>query len=187
MHIHNIPWPDDVLLSLEDKNVKMRVTLSYFIEPGPGEVGWKDKYRYPSCGLQFDVNNPTEDQDNFLKRINKAMRDDEEDKGDVKNDSSRWIIGPNNRNVGSVHSDIWEGTASELSQSNQIAVYPITGWWKLRTNLKKYDSKIRYSLVVSIEAPETEVDLYSVIKNKIESKINVENRTTVSTKVTYRK
>ncbi len=187
MHIHNIPWPDDVLLSLEDKNVKMRVTLSYFIEPGPGEVGWKDKYRYPSCGLQFDVNNSIEDQDNFLKRINKAMRDDEEDKGDVKNDSNRWVIGPTNRNVGSVHSDIWEGTASELSQSNQIAIFPITGWWKLRTNLKKYDSKIRYSLVVSIEAPETEVDLYSVIKNKIESKINVENRTTVSTEVTYKK
>ncbi|WP_088036556.1 S8 family peptidase [Evansella clarkii] len=187
MHIHNIPWPDDVLLSLEDKNVKMRVTLSYFIEPGPGEVGWKDKYRYPSCGLQFDVNNSTEDQDNFLKRINKAMRDDEQDKGDVKNDSSRWVIGASNRNVGSVHSDIWEGTASELSQSNQIAVFPITGWWKLRTNLKKYNSKIKYSLIVSIEAPETEVDLYSVIKNKIESKVSVENRTTVSTEVTYRK
>ncbi len=186
MHIHNIPWPNDVLLGLEDENVRMRVTLSYFIEPGPGEIGWKDKYRYPSCGLQFDVNNSTEDQENFLKRINKAMRDDEEDKGDVKNDSNRWIIGTSNRNIGSVHSDIWEGTASDLSQSNQIAVYPITGWWKLRTNLKKYNSKIRYSLVVSIEAPEVETDLYTVIKNKIETEINVENRTTVTTEVTYR-
>ncbi len=186
MHIHTIPWPDDVLLGLENKIVKMRVTLSYFIEPGPGEIGWRDKYRYPSCGLQFDVNNATEDQENFLKRINKSMRDDEEDKGDVKNDSSRWIIGASNRNVGSIHSDIWEGTASELSQSNQIAVYPITGWWKLRTNLKKYNSKIRYSLIVSIEAPEVEMDLYSVIKSKIESTINIENRTKISTEITYR-
>lgn len=186
MHIHNIPWPDDVLLGLEDENVRMRVTLSYFIEPGPGEIGWKDKYRYPSCGLQFDVNNSTEDHENFLKRINKAMRDDEEDKGDVKNDSSRWVIGTSNRNVGSIHSDIWEGTASDLSQSNQIAVYPITGWWKLRTNLKKHNSKIRYALIVSIEAPEMEIDLYSVIKNKIESEINIENKTAVSTEITYR-
>lgn len=186
MHIHNIPWPDEILLGLEDEIVRMRITLSYFIEPGPGEIGWKDKYRYPSCGLQFDVNNSTEDYENFLKRINKAMRDDEEDKGDVKNDSNRWVIGTRNRNVGSIHSDIWEGTASDLSQSNQIAVYPITGWWKLRTNLKKYNSKIRYSLIVSIEAPETEIDLYSVIKNMIESEINVENRATVSTEITYR-
>lgn len=185
MHIHNIPWPDDVLLNLGDEIVRMRVTLSYFIEPGPGEVGWKDKYRYPSCGLQFDVNNSTEDHDNFLKRINKAIRDDEEDKGDVKNDSNRWIIGSSNRNVGSIHSDIWEGIASELSQSNRIAIYPITGWWKLRANLKKFSSKIRYSLVVSIEAPKTEIDLYTVIKNKIETEINVENRTTVFTEITY--
>jgi len=185
MHIHKIPWPDDVLLNLGDEIVRMRVTLSYFIEPGPGEVGWKDKYRYPSCGLQFDVNNSTEDHDNFLKRINKAIRDDEEDKGDVKNDSNRWIIGSSNRNVGSIHSDIWEGTASELSQSNRIAIYPITGWWKLRTNQKKFSSKIRYSLVVSIEAPKTEIDLYTVIKNKIGTEINVENRTTVSTEITY--
>lgn len=186
MHIHNIPWPDDVLLGLEDENVRMRVTLSYFIEPGPGEIGWKDKYRYPSCGLSFDVNNATEDHENFLKRINKAMRDDEDDNGEVKNDSNRWIIGSTNRNVGSIHSDIWEGTASELSQSNKIAVFPKTGWWKLRTNLKKYNSKIRYSLVVSIEAPEVETDLYSIIKNKIEAEISVENRTTVTTEVTYR-
>ncbi|WP_051531130.1 S8 family peptidase [Clostridiisalibacter paucivorans] len=185
MHIHKIPWPDDVLLGLEDETVRMRVTLSYFVEPGPGEIGWKDKYRYPSCGLQFDVNNSTEDNENFLKRINKAIRDDEEDRGDVKNDSNRWVIGTSNRNVGSIHSDIWEGTASDLSQSNKIAVYPITGWWKSRTNLKKFNSKIRYSLVVSIEAPEVEIDLYNVIKNKIETEINVENRTTVTTEITY--
>lgn len=184
MHIHNIPWPDEVLLSLGEVNVRMRVTLSYFIEPGPGEMGWKDKYRYPSCGLLFDVNNATEDRDNFSKRINKAMRADETDKGEVKNDSDRWVIGSSNRDVGSIHSDIWEGTASELSQSNQIAIYPITGWWKLRTNLKKYNSKIRYSLVVSIEAPEVEIDLYTVIKNKIETEVKISDLTTVLTEVT---
>ena len=184
MHVHNIPWPDDVLLNLGDEKVKMRVTLSYFIEPGPGEIGWKDKYRYPSCGLQFDVNNPMEDYKNFTKRINLAARDYEEDKGNVKNDSERWIIGTTNRNVGSIHSDIWEGTASELSQSNKVAIYPITGWWKLRTNLKKCNSKIRYSLIVTIEAPESEIDLYTVIKNKIESEISIPNRTAITTEVT---
>lgn len=185
MHLHKIPWPEDVLLELGGEKVRMRVTLSYFIEPGPGEIGWKDKYRYPSCGLQFDVNNAMEDHDSFLNRINKAIRDDEEDRVDFRNDSNRWVIGSSNRNVGSIRSDIWEGTASELSQSNGIAVYPITGWWKLRTNQKKFNSKIRYSLVVSIEAPEVQVDLYTVIKNKIKTEIDIPNKTAVSTKITY--
>lgn len=183
MHIHDIPWPNDVLLDLGSELVRMRVTLSYFIEPGPGEIGWKDKYKYPSCGLVFDVNNPTESSQEFLKRINKAIKDGDENKSVVKNDSTRWIIGSNNRNTGSIHSDIWEGTASELSQSNKIAIYPKTGWWKLRTNLMKYNSKVRYSLVVSIETPKADIDIYSVIKNKIESKIKIDNRVLVTTEV----
>lgn len=173
MHIHELPWPNDLLLELGDVNVRMKVTLSYYIEPGPGEIGWKDKYRYPSCGLLFDVNNPTEDKENFLKRINKAIRENEDDKGDVKNDSDRWVVGIDNRNVGSIHSDIWEGTASQLSQSNYIIVYPTTGWWKTRTNLKRYNSKVRYSLVVTIETPENDIDLYTTIKTKIENKVTV--------------
>jgi hypothetical protein len=71
----------------------MHITLSYYIEPGPGEIEWKDKYRYPSCGLLFDVNNPMEDRENFTKRISKAMREDEDDKEEVKNDSERWLLG----------------------------------------------------------------------------------------------
>ena len=171
MHIHKLPWPEDVLMGLGETNVKMRVTLSYFIEPGPGEIGWKDKYRYASCGLLFDVNNPLENEVNFVKRISKAMRLDEEDKGEISNDSERWLIGSNNRNGGSIHSDIWEGTASQLSESNMIIVYPIGGWWKKRTNLKMYNKKIRYSLIVTIEAPEVEVDLYTPIITKIEAKV----------------
>ncbi|MCR3922913.1 MAG: S8 family peptidase, partial [Firmicutes bacterium] len=173
MHIHELPWPDDLLLELDDVRVRMKVTLSYYIEPGPGEVGWKDKYRYPSSSLLFDVNNPTEDKDNFLKRINEAIREDEEDKGEVKNDSDRWGIGIGNRNVGSIHSDIWDGTASQLSQSNYIAVYPVTGWWKTRTNLKRYNSKVRYALIVTIETPENDIDLYTIIEAKIENKVPV--------------
>ena len=170
MHIHTLPWPKELLLDCENAIVKMRVTLSYYIEPGPGEIGWKDKYRYPSCGLSFDVNNPIEDRENFIKRISKEMREDENVKGEVKNDSSRWTLGVNNRNVGSIHSDIWEGTASQLSESNLIIVYPKSGWWKSRTNLKKYNSFIRYSLIVSIEAPEIDVDLYTAIQTEIKNK-----------------
>ena len=178
MHMHDIPWPAEVLKTLGEQIVKMRVTLSYYIEPGPGQIGWKDKYRYPSCGLIFDVNNPTESKEEFKRRISKAMRDEEGDTSYATNDSSRWLIGSQNRNVGSIHSDIWEGTAADLSQSNYIMVYPTTGWWKLRTNQKKYNNKVRYSLIVSIEAPESTVNLYNEITTVIK------NRAVVKTEIT---
>lgn len=33
MNLHSLPWPKDALLSLGDTEVKMKITLSYFIEP----------------------------------------------------------------------------------------------------------------------------------------------------------
>lgn len=178
MHIHELPWPSDLLMELENTNVRMKITLSYYIEPGPGEIGWKDKYRYESCGLLFDVNNIGEDEDEFKKRISQAIMDEAEDKSTVKNKSERWLLGTNNRNSGSIHSDVWEGTASDLSQSNLIMVYPITGWWKTRTNLKRYNSKIRYSLIITIETPEVETKLYTKIQTQIKNKAMVMTKIT---------
>ncbi|MCB5272428.1 MAG: S8 family peptidase, partial [Candidatus Cloacimonetes bacterium] len=48
MHLHELPWPKEVLEDLGETEVTLRITLSYFIEPSPGEVGWKDRYRYQS-------------------------------------------------------------------------------------------------------------------------------------------
>ena len=94
------------MLSLGEQKVRMRVTLSYFIEPSPGEIGWKDRYRYASCALRFDVNNVNEELDNFNRRLNAAARDDSE--FDSDSGSDRWLIGKNTRHRGSIHSDIWK-------------------------------------------------------------------------------
>lgn len=42
-----------------------------------------------------------------------------------------------------------------------------TGWWKSRQALKQYDRAVRYSLIVSIKAPEVDIDLYTPIENQI--------------------
>ena len=168
MHIHELPWPSDILLGLGETRVKMIVTLSYYIEPGPGEIGWKDKYRYPSCGLLFDVNNPGEEKDNFIKGLVKQCGEMKVIKMKCQHSQRGSLY--QYRNLGSIHKDIWEGSASELSQSNLIMVYSVTGGWKTRTNLGKFNSKIRYSLIVTIETPEVDEDLYTAIKTKIESK-----------------
>lgn len=168
MHIHDLPWPKDVLESLGEEPVKMKVTLSYFIEPSPGTIGWKDKYRYASCGLRFDVKNTNESFDDFKKRISVKMRgDNKKDSGDGTSGSERWYLGSENRDVGSLHSDFCELSAVELSECNQIAVFPVVGWWRERDYLGKSDSKIRYSMVVSLETPRQNVDFYTPIITQI--------------------
>lgn len=167
MHFHALPWPKDVLTSLADANATLHVTLSYFIEPGPGQIGWKDKYRYASHGLRFDVNKPGESWSEFEKRINVSVRD--EDEGKTSSGSGDWFLGVNNRNVGSIHSDYKYTSAIELSDIEFVAVYPVIGWWRSRKYLGRIDSEARYSLIVSIETPDMETDLYSEITQVIEN------------------
>ncbi|HHV36115.1 MAG TPA: S8 family peptidase [Syntrophomonadaceae bacterium] len=184
MSLHEIPWPKDVLIGLGETPVKMRVTLSYFIDPSPGEIGWEDKYRYPGCRLYFDVNNTNEDKEKFLLRINKKMRDEEYNKTKTTRDTSgRWFLGVNNRNVGSIHSDIWEDTAANLAENRFLAVYPGGGWWKERVGLGKYNSKVRYSLIVSLSTPDQSIDLYTPIMNIV---TRISNKRAIDTKVKYK-
>ena len=172
IHFYNFPWPEELLLSLGEIPVKLKVTLSYFIEPGPGAIGWKDKYRYPSHGLRFDVNNVGEDEEEFRKRINIAAREGGEEIEGRRN-SHRWVIGKNNRSNGSVHSDFFENTAAELATCNLITVYPIIGWWRERKHLNKVETEVRYSLLVSLETPIQEVELYTTVQNIIHVPIEI--------------
>ena len=166
MHLHHIPWPKVILQQLGEVPVSMHITLSYFIEPGPGRKGWGRKHRFQSHGLRFDVIHPLDTEDDFKKRISKAAREDPDEGPDNIEDDRNWAIGYKGRTHGSIHSDWWEGTASELAQCNRVAVYPVTGWWRERPHLNKWDSMARYSLVISIETPDVEVDLYTPIVNQ---------------------
>jgi len=172
MHFFKLPWPKELLLGLAETKVKFRITLSYFIEPAPGEIGWKDRYRYQSYGFRFEVNNPTETEEEFLKRINLALRDEDE-VVETESGSNRWKIGSKLRNLGSVHSDIWEATAAELSTCNFIAVYPVAGWWKDRKPLDRWQQKTRYSLIISLETPEQEIDIYSPVYNLVSTPVTI--------------
>lgn len=167
MHFYELPWPIEVLRGLEDTDVKMKITLSYFIEPGPCEVGWKDRYKYSSHGLRFEINSPTETKEQFLKRINKAIRDEDEGHPGTSSASEYWKIGQQGRDRGSIHSDIWEGTARDLADSNLIAIFPVMGWWRNRSHLKQYNNQARYSLIVSIHTPEEDIDIYTPVATQV--------------------
>lgn len=164
MHLYELPWPKESLEVLGESDVEMRITLSYFVEPGPGEIGWKDRYRYASHALRFDLNSPGEDEGSFVKRINKQSRKENEEKPDTKSPSGYWLIGSDNRNKGSIHSDIWRGSAADLADSNLVAISPVIGWWRERNNLRKSNKTGRYSLIVSITTSEQSVDIYTPVK-----------------------
>ena len=165
MHLHNLPWPRDVLEDMGETQVEMRVTLSYFIEPNPSRRG-RSRYRYESHGLRFDVKRPLESFDDFRNRINAAARD--EDEGTRRSgDDPLWLIGKQNRHRGSLHGDMWRGSAAALASRGHIAVYPSLGWWKTRTAFERYSRAARYALIVSIRAPESNVDLHAEVANQI--------------------
>lgn len=164
MHLHDLPWPRDMLEQLGEVTVKMRVTLSYFIEPSPGERGFRDKYLYQSHGLRFDVRRRAETDAVFQARINKHARDSEYAGADP---DKGWMLGETLRRRGSIHSDIWEGSAVDLANRGQIAVFPTLGWWKTRPGLGRFNQKARYALTVSIEAPQVEQDIYAAVAVQI--------------------
>ena len=163
MHLHRLPWPQDALESLGGTEVEMRVTLSYFIEPNPSQRG-NSRYRYQSHGLRFDVKRPTETPNAFRARINAAV-----EREDAKTDTTDpfWLLGASNRHRGSLHSDIWRGTAAELASRAQLAVFPTIGWWRTRDRLGCANRNARYALAVAIRAPDTDVDLYTEVANRI--------------------
>ena len=173
MHLHDLPWPHDVLEDLGETPVEMRVTLSYFIEPNPSRRGHRSRYRYESHGLRFDVKRPLESVVEFRKRVNLAARDEDEGSPGRSGGDAAWLIGARGRHRGSLHGDIWQGTAADLASRGVIAVYPTAGWWKTRQALERYDKEARYALVVSIRAPEVDVDLYTEVANRIAVGVDV--------------
>ena len=170
MNFHTLPWPKDELEILGETKVQMRVTLSYFIEPNPSARGSSSKYHYPSHRLRFKVRHHQESEENFLARINAAAAMEENGQHTNYQDPE-WWVGEQQRHKGSLHQDVWEGTAAELASRGFLAVYPAMGWWRTRQKLERYDLPARYSLIVSIRTPETDIDLYNAVAAKVQTPV----------------
>jgi hypothetical protein len=166
MHLHCLPWPNAVLGSLGEAPVRMRVTLSYFVEPNPARRGWQKRHRYQSHGLRFEVRRPSESMDTFRKRMNQRAREEEEDRPTSSPDE-RWFLGEQARKKGSIHSDIWNGMAADLAECGFIGVFPVSGWWKDQPRRDRSEMGVRYSLIVSIETPGIETDIWTPIAHEV--------------------
>jgi len=110
MQLYRLPWPVKVLQQLPPElEVKLRVTLSYFIEPNPGRRGYRQRYSYQSHGLRFEVIRPGQSLENFRAFINALAT--VEDYDGPEGDGDGWQLGPQLRTRGSLHSDTWTGRA----------------------------------------------------------------------------
>ena len=165
MHYYDLPWPKELLEDMGDEDVRIRITLSYYVKPSPGYAGRTDKYRYPSATLHFDLKTATETKEEFLCRRNKH-----EGEKTTQNDANRWNVKQQRRERGTVQSDWIECTAADLAEMDKIVVYPGPGWWKER-KLDNVGNSVLYSLIVSIETKET--DIYNAVETAISNRIGV--------------
>lgn len=166
MNLHRLPWPRDELLALGEQDVELRVTLSYFVEPNPGERGWTRRHRYASHSLRFAVKRSLENLQQFRQRINKAAEAEEEGQAGAAAGGDHWVLGAI-RDKGSIHSDIWRGSAAELAEREAVGVFPVSGWWKEKPGLQRWDRSARYALLVSVRAPGANIDIYTPIANQL--------------------
>jgi hypothetical protein len=165
--LHELPWPADVLRGLSDAEVTMRVTLSYFIEPTASRRGWRRRYSYASHGLRFELKHPLESVEAFVGRVNREAQQEEDDTPRSASGSDRWLVGPNQRNSGSLHQDIWEGTGADLAECGVLAVHAIGGWWKYNKRRDRLDRTVRYALIVSLRTREIGVDLWTPVATEV--------------------
>lgn len=173
LKLHGLPWPVEVLQELGETEVQLRVTLSYFVEPNPGDRGWTTKYGYQSHGLRYAVKRARETVPQFEKRINKAARDEDYD-ADHRQESGSWQFRQpaTLTTSGCIHSNLWTGSAADLAARGHIAIFPTYGWWNKRPNLRAYDRISHYALVATITTPET--DIYTPVATQIRVPIIIE-------------
>lgn len=172
-HLYELPWPKDALLDdIFTEDVIIKVTLSYFIEPNPGNRLYSNSFSYQSHGLGFRVIGKEEKMDTFLKRISAETREkDEEGKLEKGFQSEPWFIGSQTREKGSIQKDFITMSGADISTRNIIAVFPKAGWYKTRAKEEKYDTPLRYSLIITIDSPKIKADIYTPVLNLIPNPI----------------
>ncbi len=168
-HLYNLPWPVDILQNeLTDNDVKLKVTLSYFIDPNPGNRRYANNFSYYSHSLDFKMIRPTEDLEQFKRRISGA---EENQEVEYVGNEEPWALKDSTRNKGSIKKDFIISSGADLATRNIIAVFPKGGWYNLRKRLGKADSTVRYSLIVSVETERLDINIYNPVVELIQNAI----------------
>lgn len=186
-NLHDLKWPNKVFDKNPDVQLTLRATLSHFIDPNPGSRCWhrSKKYRYASHLLRFTFKRSIESPEVFLQNLEKEVEAEESEHSEQLELSLRekekrpapdpaWALGPQLRGKsGSLVQDIWQGSPADLAEMNQIAIFPVKGWFATRNFPEGHEfhrchqRKVRYSLILSIDA-EQDIGLYAALKSQIQ-------------------
>lgn len=159
MKYFRLPWPRDELRRLNQEDVQLRCTLSYFAEPDPHAGSRHRLDRYASHRLRFDLKSPNDTHAEAQRRIN-TLAEIEDGAPLAPGAGDRgWCVGANRRGWGSLHHDVWSGKAFDLAERDGVTVFPVRGWWADRREPEYYDATARFSLIVSISTRRQDVDL----------------------------
>ncbi len=170
-HLYDLPWPVDILQNyLTEKDVKLTVTLSYFIEPNPGNRRYSNNFSYQSHGLDFKMIKPTEDIEEFKRRVSAA---EENLNASYSGTEEPWLLKEGLRNKGGIKKDFIVSSGADLATRHTIAIYPKRGWYFTRKRLGLADTLVRYSLIMSIESEDLAVDIYNPVEQLIKNTIPV--------------
>ncbi len=173
-HYYSLPIPRDMLETLENEVVELKVALSYFIDPNPGLSANVDAQRYQSHGLRFDLQRKNESLARFKKRVNASERENRRQRGRNEPADQRWLLGDDSISAGSLHCDIWTGPAIELLNRDTLCIKPVNGWWRNRASAEVCGRKTRYALVVTLKTQRVDLDVYTPIRTFIDLPISVE-------------
>lgn len=162
-HVYQVKLPNTLRSQGDEIEFLIEVTLSYKAQPRRTR---RNRRRYLSTWLDWDCSKRGEDPDHFLARILKDYdRPNDSDKGEG---IFTWTLGKQknhnsiqgvSRTSGTIQKDWTIAKSFELRDSFCIAVVGHEGW------NNEPDANVPYSLVVSFEAIDTEIPVYTEVTN----------------------
>lgn len=161
---HPLPWPVTTLEARGTTQVQLRISLSYFVQPDMRAPSARRYADYPSHRLFFDLKGPDDDDLDAVRRQNRALKGARA-ASPSKRSEANWQLGSTLRDRGTIHHDVWTGSADELVGQNAIRVAPRGGWWRSAPDYAGV--AVRYALIVSIRTPESKQDIYQEAATRI--------------------
>lgn len=168
-HIYEVKLPKQLRSQGEELEILVEITLSYKAQPRRTR---RNRRKYLSTWLDWDCSKKGENPENFLARILKeydVSEDTEKSEGLFKwtigKDKNQGIIKNVSRSSGTIQKDWTIVKSYELREAFSIAVVGHEGW------NNDPDSYAPYSLVVSFEAINVDIPIYSAM---VEAQVEIE-------------
>ena len=167
-HMYYIPIPEKLRTAAEDREIKVTVTLAYTAKPRRTRM---KKGGYLSSWLEWDTCKPDEEIENFQARIFKSNERADEYKNEpwfLATNNEHGIIKGVSRNNSTIQKDWRVIKSHQLPEKFGIAVKSHKGWDN------DPFTQAYYSLIVTLEAVNSDLKLYNDIKLELETEIEIE-------------